>query len=175
MNTKQRQKFTPPVCECCKQTTQYDLGLDRGSAMIVLALYNAVHRLNRNKIHVGDEMVRPEKDFASYRDMIAGGWMTFKMEGNLSRPKRHGLIAQGDDPGIWLITPKGADFLRGKEVPRVAIIDKTTGHKAFYLNETEDRTTFGQLMRKETPFWDLSHLDRYFPDQSAGSNQATLL
>ena len=160
MEKSKRKKFVPDVCPHCTQTTNYDLALDRGSALIVLAVYNAVRRLDRNRIHVGNEMVRPATDFPSYRDMVAGGWMTFKMEGNMSRPGRHGLITKATDTGEWLITPKGARFLRGEAVPRVAIVDKTTGHKAYYLNEDTDRVTFSDLMKREVPFWDVSRNDR---------------
>jgi len=156
MEKKNRIKFKADVCSHCTQTTNYDLALDRGSALIVLALYNAVQRLGRNKVHVGNEMVRPAKDFPTYRDMVAGGWMTFKMEGNLSRPRRYGLIAQGEEGGTWLITQKGAKFLRGERIARVAVISKVTGHKSHYLDEAQDNITFGECMRRETPFWDLS-------------------
>jgi len=161
MSLTKRKKFIPNVCSCCKQTTEYALPLDRGTALIVLAIFNRIRDKKQNLVHVGNEMVRPASDFSSYRDMVAGGWMTFKMEGNLSRARFHGLIAM-EERGFYLLTKKGARFLRGESVPRVAIIDKTTGHKAYYLEEEKDCVTFGGLLKRETPFWDLSdtQLDR---------------
>lgn len=154
-----RKKWISSVCDHCGQTKDYALPLARGTALMVLALFNAVRKKNKNRVHVGDEMVCDPKAYRSYRDMVQDGKMTFKMEGNMTTLHRHGLAAKTDDEGVWLLTKKGAKFLRGEPVPRVAIIDKTTGHKAFYLDEQNDVTTFGELMRKETPFWDIPAFD----------------
>ena len=152
--------FVPEVCECCRQTKNYDLKLDRGTAMIVLAIYNRVQDKRENRVHIQEEMVVMPADFPSYREIVAAGCMTPIMWSNVSRARYHGLVAfvDGGGDGEYLITPKGAKFLRNEPVPRVAIIDKATGHKAYYLREEEDVITFSQLMRKETPFWDLDDI-----------------
>ncbi len=148
--------YKPEVCPTCQQTKTYALPLSRGTALMVLALYNAVRLKGVNKIHIGNDMVADAKAFRSYREMISAGKMTYKMEGNMTTLHRHGLAAQSEDQGVWLLTPKGSNFLfRGIDIPRVAIIDKLTGHKAYYLNEETDRVTFGKLMQKETAWWDI--------------------
>lgn len=103
-------------------------------------------------------MIVDERTFPNYRTMVAAGKMTYKMEGNMTILHRHGLAAMADDEaGVWIMTQKAGDFLfRNEAIPRVAIIDKTTGHKAYYLDEQNDRVTFGQLMKKEMPFWDFN-------------------
>ena len=154
-----KKKFEPQVCAHCTQTLDYDLALDRGTTMIVLAFYNAIRRLNTTKIHIDNKMVRPASDFPSYRDMVEGGYITNKMRNNVSRARFHGLLASAGEhnSGEYVLTKKGANFLfRNEEVPRVAVIDKTTGHKAYYLDELTDRVTFSKLMKKEVPFWDFN-------------------
>lgn len=95
--------------------------------------------------------------FANYKDMVAGGKMTTRMEGNKSRARFHGLIASIGE-GEFVLTAK---FLRGEPVPRVAMIDKVTGYNVGYWNES-DTVTFAELMSGHTPFWNLSNsiLDR---------------
>lgn len=151
-------KYVPEVCHDCTQTKTYDLSLDRGSALIVLAIYNAVQRLDRNRIHLTDDMevskAEMESRFGDYPTMIAEGYMTSNMADNVLRAKYHGLVAQvdGGGSGEYLITPKGARFLKNEPMIRVAIIDKATHKKLGYWNE-EDTVTFTHLLRNETPFW----------------------
>lgn len=153
MKTKARQKYEPRVCSCCTQTLDYTLTLSRGTALAVIALANAVDRLGRNKVHVGREMIRDERDFKSYREMTSGGWMTYKMEGNMSVLHRHGLAAMdANEAGCWILTKKGAAFLGGAEVPLVAIVSKVSGHQEGYW-EPGGTTTIHQLLKRDTPFW----------------------
>lgn len=149
-------KFVPEDCTGCGQTTDYDIALDRGTALIVLALYNAVRLKGENCIHAVKEMVVDPREYPSYREMVQDGKMSFRMMSNIGRPRYHGLIAFVDKgTAEYLLTPKGANFLWGRDVPRVAVVDKKTHTKKFYWNEEEDRVTFGLLM-KEAPFWDLN-------------------
>ena len=149
-------KFKPAVCECCQQTTEVDYALAKGHVNILLAIYNAVREKGVNFVHLNNEMLCHKSDFKSVREMVAAGRLTHTMINNTSTPRYHGLIAFADEGGAYLITPKGADFLfRNKAIPRTAIVDKKTHTKKFYLDET-DTVTFGQLMRKETPWWDFN-------------------
>lgn len=153
-------KFKPHTCEGCGQTTTYALALDRGSALIVLAIYNAVRKKGTNLVHILDEMVVDPAEYGGkYQAMIEDGKMSVRMEGNISRPRFHGLIAQGKEAGWYLITPKGAKFLRGEKVPRVAIIDKRTHTKKEYLDPERDQATFGSLLKRETPFWQITNFE----------------
>lgn len=158
MKNKKLPKFISKSCTSCGQSVDYDLSLDRGSALIVLAIYNAVRIKGENRVHLTNEMECRAEDFGSYREMISEGKMTSNMADNVLRAKYHGLVAQvdGGGRGEYLITPKGARFLRGERLPRVAVIDKTTHSKKAYWNEAEDTVTFGELLKKETPFWDLN-------------------
>jgi len=154
---KKLPKFVPDVCGECTQTKTYDLGLDRGTAFIVLAVYNAVQRKDENRVHIDKEMVALKSDFDSLEHMISEGFMTSSMQHNVPRARYHGLIAFVDKgTGEYLLTPKGARFLRGEAVPRIAIVDKKTHKKLAYWNEDEDQVTFRDLMKKTEPFWNLN-------------------
>jgi len=154
---KRLPKFVAEVCDGCEQTKTYDLGLDRGTAFIVLALYNAIQIKDENRVHIDKEMVARKEDFESWEDMISSGHMTSSMQHNVPRARYHGLIAFVDKgTGEYLLTPKGARFLRGEAVPRIAIVDKKTHKKLAYWNEDDDQVTFRSLMKKTEPFWNLN-------------------
>ena len=142
-------KFEHEICGSCGQTTDYDMSLGKGHALIVLAIYRAIERLGRNRVHLNDEMLARQEDFPSMRAMVDAGRVTHTMINNTSCPRYHGLIAFGSDTGEYLLTPKGADFLfRNRAIPRTAVIDKKTHSKKYYL-DPEDTVTFGDLMRGE--------------------------
>lgn len=152
----EQKKFEPPVCGHCGQTTQYEMRIDRGSALIVLAVGNAVRAKDKNLVHLLGESVQSPKEggYETWREMVADGRMTFRMVCNASRPVRFGLIRpvkQGS--GEYFLTPRGAQFLQGKPVPRRAVIDKKTHHKLYYRIE-EDVVTIGELLGKDADFWD---------------------
>lgn len=152
-------RYTAHTCDQCGQTKDYALPLSRGLAMATIAFYNAVQRLRRNRVHVAKEMVRPIEDFwgddpkKAYHRMVEDGYMTFRMEGNLSFLHRHGIVAAaGDEAGVWILTKKGGAFLRGDEVPRVAIVSKVSGHQEGYWDEG-GMTTISELLKASTVWW----------------------
>lgn len=158
--------FTPHVCPTCTQTTDYLLSLDRGSALIVLALYNAVRIKNENRVHIVREMICRPDEFSDDVTMALNGKMTLRMNGNASRPRYHGLTAFVDQgSGEYLITPKGAKFLRGEPVQRTAVINKITHSKKCYL-EDDGFVTFRELLAND-PHWawkiDLGWTERISP------------
>lgn len=147
-------QFKPTVCGHCHQTTNYDVTLSRGAATMLIAFYNAVRRLNQNMIHFGNDMVRDSHDFNNLRDMVEGGWCTHKMsEGFGTVLHRHGLIAS-TGRNQWLLTPKGAAFLRGEEIWKTAIADKTTGHQSGYW-ESNGKVKLTTLLKTDAPWWEM--------------------
>ncbi len=143
--------YEKTVCDHCKQTVDYTLTLDAGSAHIMIAMANAIRRLGRNKVHLQKEMEGRPGEFNSYHHMLASGFMTSRMEGNSSRPRYHGLIAKTDRAGEYVITRKGAAFLRSVPVWRTAIVSKVTGHNIGYF-EPDGQATINQILGKE-PYW----------------------
>jgi hypothetical protein len=137
------QKYIPEVCECCDQDTSYELGLDKGSAMIVYKIAKFIGKKGINQVHPRKEM--------------EGNGMSSNEVGNLSRPRFHGLIAAvPDNPGSYLLTRKGAKFLKNEVVPKIAIIRKATknygSHNIGYHLPDEITTTFRQLIQEEE-YW----------------------
>jgi len=146
--------FVPDVCPHCTQTTNYEMTLDRGTALIVLAIANAVRRLGRNRVHVADEMLAQHDGGRSFAEMVGAGYMTPKMYTNVSRARRHGLVAfaEGRGGGEYLLTRKGAAFLRGELVPRMAVVSKVTGHNSGYWPEG-GTVRVGELLKRDAPMW----------------------
>jgi hypothetical protein len=129
-------KFKAKICACCGQSEEYLLGLDKGSAKIVIAILKAITLKGINEIHPAQEMD------------LTGNKKWFLT--NLSRPRFHGLIAYIDDkPGYYCLTKKAGKFLRGEAVQQYAIISKTTGHQIGYWGN--DTVTIKDLLSDETP------------------------
>lgn len=124
-------QYQPEVCACCQQTTSYVLSIDQGTVDILRSIANAIRRKGINAIHPRDEM----EVESGGPELIDNGQLTSNQVGNLSRPRFHGLIAAiKGQPGNYCLTRKGVDFLRGADIPRIAIIDKiTTSQIGYYL------------------------------------------
>lgn len=149
---KLREEYKPERCNCCNQTTTYLLPVDRGTVDILRALAVAIYRKGINIIHPRKEI--ETSDLIDYDLMIKEGMLTSNMVGNLSRPRFHGLIARvKDNPGNYCLTHKGAEFLKGKEIPRFAIISKTEGHQIGYHLPEEYTVTIKDFVKDED-YWE---------------------
>ena len=116
--------FKARECGCCGQAETYALPVDWGTAIIVKAVARAIRIKGINVIHPTKEMEVPTKDW-TYQRAVNEGKLTSKQIGNFSRAKAHGLIARyKDEPGNWLLTSKGAAFLRGQAIPRLRVRTK---------------------------------------------------
>lgn len=129
------EKYVPEKCECCGQTRTYILPLSKGVANIVRAFSIAIRIKGINIIHPGKEMVVAAKDW-SLDKMLQTGCITPQMWKNLTFAKSHGLIAMvRDEPGNYCLTTKGAQFLKGRRIPKYAICSKVTKHQEGYWHE----------------------------------------
>lgn len=136
-------QYKPEVCECCGQETTYVIAIDRGTVDIVKQIALFIKNKGINCVHPRKEM--------------EGIFLSSNQVGNLSRPRFHGLIAKvRDNPGNYLLTPKGAKFLRGEEVPRIAIIRKSIAedgsHNIGYFEPETEKVTVWDFDR-EGDYW----------------------
>jgi hypothetical protein len=119
--------YQPEKCDHCGQTKTYLLGIDRGSVEIVKQVARAIGQKGINCVHVNKELV--------------GKYLTPIQMTNMSRPRSHGLIAHVRGEGMkgnYLLTRKGAAFLRGERIPKYAIMSKTENRQIGYFEpETE--------------------------------------
>lgn len=164
MATKNKYNFEPEICECCGQAKTYLLPIDWGTALIVKAVASRIREKGINVVHPTKEMEVPAKDW-NYKRAITEGVLTSTQIGNFTRARVHGLIARyKDEPGNWLLTRKGAQFLRGQRIPRLAIIrkarkladDKTASHKEEYFMPEEQTCTVHEIMHhgSKYPIWE---------------------
>lgn len=161
-------RYEPKLCGTCGQTEDYALPMDPGGALIVVAIANAVKRLGRNRVHLIREMeVIVPGEFRNIREAARAGFLNSRFIGNASRPRYHGLIAFADEgSGEYVITRKGAAFLHGMEIDRIAIIDKRTHHNAGYWPDGGKTTIHKLLVQyvKGESIWNLnetaSHVER---------------
>lgn len=134
-------KYQPKTCVSCGQTTTYELVIDRGTVDILKAISVAIRKKGVNLVHPRKEMEVTSRQ-VPYEEMVRDGKLTSNQVGNLSRARFHGLIAAvKGKPGTYCLTPKGAGFLRGEEIPRIAIISKSEGHNVGYFEEQAIRCT----------------------------------
>ena len=152
-------QFNPEICEHCGQSLTYLLPIDIGTTDIVKAIYRAVIKKGKNKVHPRKEMEVSGRD-VKYREMVMDGHLTSNQVGNLSRARFHGLIAAvRGEPGFYLITRKGANFLQGEEVPKFAIISKTDKKQVGYFGE--EKVKISDFIRsKNEEYWE--GVDRSF-------------
>ena len=133
---KLSEPYEPEVCEHCGQTITYLLPLDRGTVDIVKSIARAIRNKGINFIHPRKEMEFRLPAGGNYYEMIRAGMLTSNQVGNLSRPRFHGLIARiKDNPGNYCLTTKGAQFLKGREIPRFAIISKAEKKQVGYYKQ----------------------------------------
>lgn len=135
----QKIKYEPEICDHCGQTKTYLLGLDHGTADIVVAIAKKIGQKGINIVHPRKEM--------------EGLVLSSNQVGNLSRARFHGLIAHvKNKKGNYLLTRKGASFLRGETIPRFAIVSKAEGHQVGYFKEDILTTTIRELLQGE--YWE---------------------
>lgn len=90
--------------------------------------------------------------------MVNAGLLNPSQFNNTSCLRMHGLLAKvKNEAGNYLLTSKGSKFLNGEEVPRLAIIRKSTKqtdkHNIGYYLEDEVRCTAKSLL-KEDDYWE---------------------
>lgn len=148
------------VCECCGQAKTYLLPVDTGTALIVKAVAARVRAKGINVVHPTKEMEVPARDW-TYTRAIREGVLTSTQIGNFTRARVHGLIARyRGEPGNWVLTTKGARFLKGERIPKLAIVQKTkkgdASHKQDYHMPDVHTVTVHEVMnpRSNDPVWE---------------------
>lgn len=134
--------YEPEKCECCGQTKTYLLGIDRGSVEILKGVARAIGEKGINCVHVNKELV--------------GRYLTPIQMTNMSRPRSHGLIAHVRGEGMkgnYLLTRKGAAFLRGERIPKFAIMSKSEGHQIGYFEPESLTVAITDFTGKED-YWE---------------------
>lgn len=133
-------KYEPEKCECCGQSKTYIIGLDHGTADTVRAIALMIGRKGLNMVH-------PRKE-------LEGRGISSNQVGNLSKARFHGLIAAvKGERGNYLLTKKGAAFLRNQKVAKYAIISKAEGKQIGYFNPEENMTCISELL-DGTEYWE---------------------
>lgn len=151
------------MCDHCGQAETYLLPIDFGTAVIVKAVAAKIRLKGINIVHPTKEMEVPSDEW-SYKRAIAEGVLTSMQIGNFTRARVHGLIARHHtETGNWLLTRKGAAFLRGDVIPRLAVIRKNRktdenarSHKEEYFEPETYTCTVHEITQKGSgyPVWE---------------------
>lgn len=132
--------FVPDRCECCTQTKNYILAVDRGITEIVKAFAKAISIKGINVIH-------PIKEMANAR------LLTVNQAKNLSRVGFHDLIKKVEH-GNWGITEKGIAYLKGLEIPKYVIVSKVTGETTGYY-EPDTYKVKAISFKEKDEYWEI--------------------
>jgi hypothetical protein len=151
--------YSEQVCDCCGQAKTYLLPVDYGTALIVKAVAAYVRHKGINVVHPTKEMEVPAREWSPTR-AVREGVLTSTQIGNFTRARVHGLIAKyRQEPGNWVLTSKGARFLKGERIPKLAIVEKTkkgdASHKQDYHMPDDFNVTIHELTdpRSDEPMW----------------------
>jgi hypothetical protein len=135
--------YIPEKCEHCGQSTTYIYALDRGTVSILKAFARFIGKKGINVAHV-------------HKELLAEGYLTANQRSNIARPRAHGLVAKARGEkmkGNYVLTRKGAAFLRGEPVPKYAIMSKVEGHQIGYF-EAEKYTTTIHDFNSSDDYWE---------------------
>ena len=133
----------PRNCSCCGQKETWEAKMSKGVEDIVKAIAGAIKEKGINIIH-------PSKE------MIPNGNLTVSQNGNLSTARNHGLIAKVESaPRNYCLTKKAAEFLKGKPIPRIAIVSKVEGKQIGYLmpDETDPKNWYVVNQDDNEGYW----------------------
>lgn len=153
--------FNPRICTCCGQAETYPLPIDWGTAVIVKAVARAIRIKGINVIHPTKEMEVPANEW-TYDRAINEGKLTSIQIGNFTRAKAHGLIAMyKKESGNWVLTSKGAQFLRGESIPKIRVrkkqgVSRELTQEEKYWKPEDYRITIHEILRRgsKTPIWE---------------------
>lgn len=138
---KQKLGYIPDMCPACKQSCTYVIGIDKGSVDIMKAIARFIGEKGINAVHPRKEM--------------EGKYLTSNQVGNLSRPRMHGLIAHmKGERGNYILTKKGASFLKGEAIPRYAIISKAERRQVGYFNPEVLTCRIYDYNESGEPYWE---------------------
>lgn len=146
--------YVAEVCEHCNQAKTYLLPIDWGTALIVKAFARAIRNKGINTIHPTKEMLVRNNEW-TYQRALEEGVLTSNQIGNFTRARVHGLLARNKEhAGNWILTRKGAAFLRGERIPKLAIIEKSRkveggrSHKQDYYKPEEYTVDVHSITKK---------------------------
>jgi len=154
--------YTAEMCDHCHQTITYLLGIDRGTVNIVKKIAKAIERKGINCVHIAKEGVLTHNELC-----------------NIIRPRRHGLVAAvKDNPGNFLLTTKGADFLNGETIPKYAIVSKSEKRQVGYFEPEVYKVNISDF-NNASEYWEGINYEiregRVVRNVPAHENQPTLI
>lgn len=131
-------------CECCGQTTEYLIPIDKGAVVILRKIATAIRTKGINCIHLAKENVLTHSELC-----------------NIIRPRFHGLVAHVEGEGMkgnFCLTRKGLDFLKGKSIPKYAIVSKTDSRLSGYFRPDECQCNAKDLL-ESLEYWEGAQFD----------------
>ena len=106
--------------------------ISKGQLNTLAKFIKAVKDHNRNSIHLQDDIELTKNEYNNFQKL-----------------RYNGLVAHAADTGCWLITRRGANFLRGKiDLPKGVLIFRNRIQKYH-----KTRVTVESVYKNEDPYW----------------------
>lgn len=132
-----------PRCPHCGQTTHSTYTVSRGLRDSLRAMARFIEKKGIDTVHF-------------QKELVAGGWWTPSQERNMCTHGVYtGLVAHTDEPGNYVITKRGWDFLNGEPVPKHTFVKKRTGSKNTHVVEVSEETCTASDFNKKGEYWEV--------------------
>lgn len=140
-----KDEFKPEVCPHCNQAITYLVPLSKGHCEVLKIFARAI-------AEKGINLINPTKELEKQ------GKISVTQLKSFSQIHFHGLLVPSrEHKGNWLMTTKCSEFMKGKEIPKYAIVMKrnkaTTKHTQGYFMPEKYTVTFRELIN-QGEYWE---------------------
>lgn len=106
--------------------------ITRGHLVLLTKLHKAIKKHNRNSIHLQKDMELTKNEYANFQKL-----------------RYNGLVAHAEETGCWLMTRRGAKFLKEEiDLPKGVLIFRNRIQK-----HHSTRVTIETILKGKEPYW----------------------
>lgn len=106
--------------------------ITRGHLTLLTKLHKAIRKHNRNSVHLQKDMELTKNEYANFQKL-----------------RYNGLVAHAPETGCWLLTRRGANFLKEEiDLPRGVLIFRNRIQKYH-----STRVTVQSILKGKEPYW----------------------
>lgn len=121
---------TCPTCDA-KLEGRWE-NITRGHLTLLTKLHRAIKKHNRNSIHLQKDLELTKNEYANFQKL-----------------RYNGLVAHAKETGCWLLTRRGASFLKEEiDLPKGVLIFRNRIQK--YATE---RVDIQKILKGKEPYW----------------------
>ena len=123
----------PPHCPTCdaKLTGRWEY-INKSQITLLNKLHKGINKFNRNSIHLQDDLYLTKNEYNNFQKL-----------------RYNGLVAHADGTGCWLMTRRGASFLKGEiHLPKGVLVFRNRIQK--YATK---RVNIKSVLKNDEPYY----------------------